>query len=322
MKPQSTPDAAHLSMFRMRGKNGQCYVLNRVIGHGPFSTVYHCIDESDPSHPAYSCKVTQKDLLMRYSRTNLVREVSILHSIQHDNIVPLHDLLETDDFVCLIFPYMEGGELFDKIAARKRFTEADAREVLIQIASGLEYLHSHGICHRDIKPENILCTGEEEHFRVAISSFELAAFYGKGEIMTSSCGTLHYVAPEVIAHNGPYTEACDIWSFGVVAYVLFTGCFPFSGQYNRLACNIARGMYNRAKLRMCGVSQEACAFIDRLLCLNPAERPTASELLKNDPWLNASNTPVSDLTESSSHLPSLNCDFETDDEMDDDLSDD
>ena len=320
-------DAGHLSGCRMRGGKGQCYYLNRIIGHGPFSTVYRCIDENDPSHKVYACKIIQKDLLIGTTLHNIMREVSIVREVDHENLLAMHDLLETEEFVCIVFPFMEGGELFEKIINRKRFTEADAREVLIQILRGLDYLHSHGICHRDIKPENILCSGEEDHFRVVISGFELAKCFGRGELMTTSCGTYYYAAPEVFTHSGPYSEACDMWSFGVVAYVLLTGCFPFfCHSLSHLPYTICNCSYNKERLEKCGASQAARDFIDRLLCKDPKKRPSASELLREDPWINTSDATSSDLSKSAELLASYRVtDEETDDDYDvsdEDLLDD
>ena len=270
------------------GTNGKSYKLGELIFRGP---IYRCVELKDPSHPdmnpEFSCKVILKKTLDKKGIESLIREVEILRKIHHENVLGLHDLLETEGFVFLIMPFMEGGSLLDKIVQRKKFSEADARRVITQIANGLAYLHSHGICHRDIKPENIFCSGEEENFRVVITNFRLSKDFSHGELMTEDCGTPQYAAPEVYKHQGSYSEACDIWSLGVLTYGLETGFFPFDyTDLKRLPYAVCNGRYNKSRLTK--LSQPAQEFITRLLRVDPKERPTASDLVKSDKWLSVS----------------------------------
>jgi len=297
------PPPVNLSESRLTGSKGQRYFLQRMIGQGNFATVYRCFDENDPLRTKYSCKVISKAYLDSHAQTNLIREIGILREVHHDNVLTMHDLLETNDYLFIVMPYMGGGELFEKISQRGHFSERDARDVLIQIARGIEYIHSRGICHRDIKPENILCTEEPEHFRVVISDFGLSKLFGRGELMTTSCGTLHYAAPEVLQHR-EYNEACDIWGFGVVAYVLLTGSFPFASSRDKLPALICSGRYNKRNLELRHISKPACDFIARMIVVDPRMRPTATEILR-DPWLTASEIPHVDLTASAGGLGSL-----------------
>jgi len=278
--------------------------------------VYRCVDEKDPTRTKYACKVISKAFLDAHAQANLIREIGILREVQHPNVLTMHDLLETDQFLFIVMPFMGGGELFEKISQRGHFSEGDAREVLTQIAKGVQYLHSKGICHRDLKPENILCSDEEEHFRVVISDFGLSKLFGRGELMTTSCGTLHYAAPEVLQHR-QYTEACDMWGFGVVAYVLLTGSFPFSGPREQLPDLICSGRYNKRNLELRHISKPACDFIARLIVVEPERRPSATEIL-SDPWLVGYDMPHVDLTESAGFLCSLST---MDDAMYDPLDD-
>ena len=168
--------------------------------------------------------------------------------------------------------------MFEKVSSQGHFSELEARKVLTQIARGIEYLHSKGICHRDIKPENILCTDEPEDYRVVISDFGLSKFYGRGELMSTSCGTAHYAAPEIYM-NRPYDEACDMWSYGAVAYVLLTGSFPFATTTREPLANvICSGKFNRRNLQIRHVSEpglfhihssfHACLLIICVIYLN------------------------------------------------------
>ena len=315
-KGSDTSDPSYeLKGLRITGSEGQSYYLKSVVGHGRYGCVYQCFDEKDASLVAYAAKVITKSSLSVKAVENLKREIKILQQIDDESVLRMHELLESSDFLFIIMPFVEGGELFKKVSGCGSFSEKEARRVLLQIARGLLYLHSHQICHRDIKPENILCSGEAEGYHVVIADFGLSRFYGREELMTTSCGTPPYAAPEVINHRGPYTEACDIWSFGVVAFVLFTGCFPF--QNPTYTCS---GSYDKFVLEHSGVSPAAREFIARLFRVNPAERPTAAYLVNEDPWLTATGGPDVDLTKSASRLGTLKSSerITTDDGMADD----
>ena len=286
-----------LEKSRITGAGGQSFYLSWEIGSGFSAVVYRAIDENDPMKTNYACKVIAKTLLNLKEKENTIREISILRAAQHENTLRMIDLFETPTHLFIVMPLMH-EDLFDKISKRHRFTEADACEVLLQIARGLAYLHSVHICHRDIKPENILCSSEPEHFRVLIADYGLAKFFGRDQLLTSNCGSEHYVAPEVLLHSGPYSEACDIWSFGVVAYILFTGCFPFDDSVMTLS-----GVYHKSNLEVVGISAAGRAFIDSLFKLVPEERPTAAQLVEN--WFNPRMVPQTDLTSFVSHLPDL-----------------
>ena len=109
------------------------------------------------------------------------------------------------------------------------------------------------------QPENILCTDEEEDFHVVITDFGLSKLYGRGELMRTSCGTLQYAAPEVL-DSKPYSEACDMWAFGVVVYVVLTGCFPFNGRFEQVTALIRAADYHRGNLEVRRISQPGLSF--------------------------------------------------------------
>jgi len=274
--------AHHLENTIIVCTSGHTYRLINMIALGIRKVIYRCVDETEPHHPVYACKVIAKGGLTEEGIAFLRREVMILRRIDHQNVLGVHDCVESDEFIFLITPLMDGGSLLEILEGRGRFTEPEARRILTQVISGLAYLHRDGICHRDIKPENILCSGEEDNLHVAISGFGLSTFNREGERMTTRCGTLQFMAPEVIRPEEPYTEACDMWSLGVLAYAVLTGFYPFEVMEDPMV-----GEYNRTHLDDLHISAEARGFIERLLQVNPNERPTASYLLNQDPWLNA-----------------------------------
>jgi len=268
--------------------HGREYILLRFIEKGGFAKVYTCREyiKDRPgvtTPPPYACKVIPKNGTC--NPANLQRELDIIRAVHHENVLELVDFLETKDFFYFVTPYMRGGDLLTKINRLGRFSEAEARRVLTQIARGLEYLHSKDICHRDLKPENILCSGEEHGYTVKIADFGLSRIFGEDGLMSTSCGTPSYVAPEVAAGSHPYTNACDIWGFGIIAYMLFTGDLPFkSGNPEKLEKRIKSGRYNLKNFVTSNVSIKARNFIARVLVVDPGARPSAKELLR-DPWM-------------------------------------
>eukprot|EP00727_Mastigamoeba_balamuthi_P007442 m51a1_g3318 putative myosin light chain (308) ;mRNA; f:349478-350949 len=270
-----------LTGYRIVSRNGTQYTLNRLAGKGAFSLVYESCRDDDGKIVAI--KVIEKRKVQGKSLQNLLREIEIMRTVSHPNVMSLEDLLETDSYLFIITQFMHGGELFERIVARGHLTEEDARGIVSQILCGINYLHSIGVCHRDLKPENLLCTSQEEGFTVVISDFGFSKLFGRGELMKTGCGTLHYAAPEVFQGRA-YTEACDMWAVGVITYVILTGCFPFDGPARQLGEKILHADYCRGNLDAIHVSEPARDFIARLLVVQADKRLTAAQCLQH-PWV-------------------------------------
>jgi len=186
-----------------------------------------------------------------------------------------------------------GGELFDQIVSRGSYSERDAANIIRQILEAVGKMHAEGIAHRDLKPENLLVTGENNEI-IKISDFGLSKDFGKENLRTS-CGTPDYVAPEVL-RGSTYDSAVDIWSIGVITYILLCGFPPFYGSTEQQIFNkILRAEYDFPSPDWDGVSEEAKGFIKALLVLNPNDRPTAEECLQS-PWITSASPPVGSLT--------------------------
>jgi len=194
-----------------------------------------------------------------------------------------------------------GGELFYKIVEKGNYSEKDAANIVAQMINGVEYLHGEGIAHRDLKPENLLCSGEEEEgykpFRVVIADFGLSKIFDSGEALETSCGTPDYVAPEVITAEGSYDKSVDMWSCGVITYVLLCGFSPFlSSTQTGLFEKIIKVEYDFPDPEWTNISSEAKDYIRHLLVKDPKERWTAKQC-KEHPWLSGaygSNKPLAE----------------------------
>lgn len=155
-------------------------------------------------------------------------EIEILSTIDHPNIIKLYDVYEDNKYIHLVFEYCSGGDLFDEIASRGHYSENEAAGLIWKMLLSINHLHSVGICHRDIKPENFLFDSKLSTKELKLIDFGLSSKFGeKNQHFKSVVGTPYYIAPEVI--RGNYTKSCDIWSVGVILYLLLSGTLPFPG---------------------------------------------------------------------------------------------
>jgi len=220
----------------------------------------------------------------------LGREIEIMKKVDHPNVLKLQEVYETEDVIALVMELVNGGELFYKIVEKGNYSEKDAAKIVKQMCRGVEYLHEQGIAHRDLKPENLLCATDtrEEYkpFRVVIADFGLSKAFNSGEALQTSCGTPDYVAPEVIATEGNYDKSVDMWSCGVITYVLLCGFSPFlSSDQKGLFEKIMRAEYDFPDPEWTHISDSAKDFIRRLLVKDRGIRYTATQCLQH-PWLN------------------------------------
>jgi len=209
---------------------------------------------------------------------------------RHECILVCREVYETDAAIYLVLELVHGGELYDKIVEEGEFSEEEAKVILWQVLDAVEYLHAQGIAHRDLKPENILCMekkGKKRGFRferIKIADFGLSKMF-LAEDLKSAVGSPTYVAPEVLSpEQKPYDKAVDMWSVGVITYVLLTGCFPFYNEekdYAALYEKILKVEYvwpEKPKL-----SQDAKNFIQKLLVKDPEKRFTPAQC-RQHPW--------------------------------------
>ena len=177
-----------------------------------------------------------------------------------------------------------GGELFDRIVEKGSYTEKDASNLIRQILEAVDYMHQQNIVHRDLKPENLLYYSNDENSKIMISDFGLSKIQESGSIMSTACGTPGYVAPEVLSQK-PYNTLVDVWSIGVIAYILLCGYPPF---YDESDCNlfkqILKGEFEFDSPYWDDISASAKDFIRHLICVDVNQRYSCSQALKH-PWI-------------------------------------
>lgn len=216
----------------------------------------------------------------------LQTEMDILKKVKHANIIALEDLFETADHFYIVTELVTGGELFDKIVEKGNYGESDAAVLVSKILSAIEYLHHLGIVHRDLKPENLLLKDHTDISEVKLADFGLSKIVGQTgfTMMQTACGTPGYVAPEVLKACG-YGPEVDLWSIGVITYILLCGFPPFyHDDLPVLFDQIMEAEYDFPPEYWDPISEEAKDFIRKLLVVNPAERMTASAALTH-PWI-------------------------------------
>lgn len=237
----------------------------------------------------FSVRVVQRSRCSPEELARLETETAVLSRLSHPNLLGLVERVDLGDFVFLVSQRCLGGELFDRIAVSEdgRFLEVDAAAVLRQILVGVAFLHANGVAHRDLKPENVIFRTPEKDSALCITDFSLAKPFVDGSLLASHCGTAMFAAPEVLVSEEPYSEKCDLWSVGAIAFVLLTGVYPYDDglSFAELEQKVALGEWDRAALlEDADISAEAKDFVSSLLVLDPTQRMSAEEALSH-PWL-------------------------------------
>jgi len=258
------------------------YELKHELGRGAFSIVYLATYRSTGQQ--YAVKVINKKDLGKDYEKNLKMEVDILKKVNHANIIALKELFDTPDKLYLVMELVTGGELFDKIVEKGSYTEKEASELVRKIVSAVDYLHNLGIVHRDLKPENLLLKRQDNDLEIAIADFGLSKIVGQQMMMQTACGTPSYVAPEVLNASG-YGKEVDMWSIGVITYILLCGFPPFYGDtVPEIFEQIMEANFDYPEEYWGTVTKEAKDFINKLLVVDADKRLQATDALRH-PWL-------------------------------------
>lgn len=256
------------------------YELGRTLGRGTFSKVKYAVDTE--TKQAYAVKIVdRKQVVKENMEQQLKREIAIMKILKHKHVVNLIEVLQTTKHIYIVLELVTGGELFDKIVQAKRFNEDQARRYFQMLINGIEYCHAQGIAHRDLKPENLLLDANDN---LKISDFGLSALSegvdGRQKLLMTTCGTPNYVAPEVLLEQGYDGFKADIWSAGVILFVMLAGYLPFDDPtMNGLFSKIEKGKYKTPR----HLSAGAKAIITKMLIVDPLKRATIKDI-KSDPW--------------------------------------
>ncbi|KAM4641504.1 MAP kinase-interacting serine/threonine-protein kinase 1 isoform 1-T1 [Discoglossus pictus] len=292
------------------GKFADLYKLtDEILGEGAYARVQSCVRLQNGKD--YAVKIVEKKA--GHSRSRVFREVETLYQCQgNKNILELMEFCEDDQRFYLVFEKLRGGSILSHIQRRKHFNEREASRVVKDIACALDFLHMKGIAHRDLKPENILCEFEDKVSPVKICDFDLGSGVKLNSActpittpeLTTPCGSAEYMAPEVVEvfteEATFYDKRCDLWSLGVILYIMLSGYPPFVGNcgtdcgwdrgevcrecQNQLFESIQEGKYEFPEKDWSHISSSAKDLISKLLVRDANERLSAAQVLQH-PWV-------------------------------------
>ena len=267
---------------KVEGKLEDKYEIIKEIGSGGFS---RCLQVRNKSTGLlYACKELPKKKLSDYE--GLMREVNLMIQLDHPNIIKLYEVYETDKNIYLIMELCTGGELFDRIVENTengvQFTEKQAADIFKQMMSAINYCHKNGIVHRDLKPENLLYLNKDENSPIKVIDFGMSKRFDSKHFMSEKVGTAYYISPEVL--QGKYDEKCDIWSAGVILYIIICGYPCFNGEDDdEIFAAIQKGKIVFPSPEWDSISNDARELIKKM-CSPPNKRLTASQVLE-ETWV-------------------------------------
>lgn len=279
------------------------YELGRVLGEGNFAKVKFAINVE--TGQSYAVKILDKEKVFQYKIvSHIKREICTLKLIKHPNVVRLYEVLASKRKIYIVLEFVTGGELFDKIACNGKLHENVARKYFQQLIDAVGYCHSRGVYHRDLKPENVLLDAKGN---VKVSDFGLSALPQQCRadgLLHTTCGSPNYVAPEVIADRGYDGATADLWSCGVILFVLLTGWLPFDDR--NLAVLYQKIFKSDFKCPN-WLSPGARNLIKIILDPNPKTRITIPEIIENE-WFKEGYSPAKPVEEDTS-LDDVNAAF-------------
>ena len=221
---------------------------------------------------------------------DIQREIEIMNMVDHPNVINLFEIFDEPKKMNLVLELVTGGELFDRIVAKGNYSEKDAATCMSQLCQALDYLHTKKIVHRDLKPENLLYASPADDANLKVADFGLARMLTAGDMMKTACGTPGYVAPEILKNKGYDSGAVDMWSAGVILYILLCGFPPFyEEELPALFDQILHARYDFPSPWWDNISADGKDLVKKLLELDVKKRLTAAQVLAH-PWMGAAPT--------------------------------
>ncbi|XP_014771973.1 calcium/calmodulin-dependent protein kinase type IV [Octopus bimaculoides] len=275
------------------------YEMGDELGRGASAIVYSCRNKKDNTQWAVK-KITKRP----HSRVVTV-EIKVLLGLSHPNVVRMKEVFETTTSLHLVLEYAIGGELFDRIVERGSYSEKDAANVFRQILTGIEYLHQNSIIHRDLKPENLLYCTKDEDSVLKIADFGLSKIMTTSTLSMSMCGTPSYCAPEVL-QGSMYSFPADIWSAGVILFILLVGYEPFfASNDHKIYKRIIRIDWKFESPWWDDISSNSKDLISKILIRDANKRPNPTEALQH-PWVTGEAAKDENMVKTKQRLISFN----------------
>ncbi|KAF9664836.1 hypothetical protein SADUNF_Sadunf16G0059400 [Salix dunnii] len=268
---------------RKTGNLKDIYSLGRKLGQGQFGTTFLCVEKATGKE--FACKtIAKRKLTTQEDVEDVRREIQIMHHLEgHPNVIKIVDAYEDAVAVHVVMELCSGGELFDRIVQKGHYTEKKAAELARLIVGVVEACHSLGVMHRDLKPENFLFVSQEEDSSLKTIDFGLSVFFRPGDTFTDVVGSPYYVAPEVLRKL--YGPKCDVWSAGVIVYILLSGVPPFWDESEQgIFEQVLKGELDFESEPWPNISESAKDLVRKMLVRDPKKRLTAHEVLCH-PWV-------------------------------------
>ena len=253
------------------------YTLGKTLGSGAFGTVRLAVHKATKQTRAVKVlKKSNQDINL------LMREVEILSKLSHPNIMQIYEVFQDQSSFYIVSEYCKGGELFDILSQKGSLSEKDTAHIMKQVLSAISYSHKNNIVHRDLKPENILLDDNSKDLFIKIIDWGCAMSFSSDKKMHEADGTAYYIAPEVLREE--YDEKCDVWSCGVILYIMLCGYPPFNGATDdEIFEKVRIGEFDYPKEEWDHISKDARDLVEHMLTLEPKKRFSALQALAH-PW--------------------------------------
>jgi len=275
------------------------YEIDKELGKGATSVVHKCNAKGTKNH--WAVKVIKKSVEKKIACT----EIGVLLKLKHPNIIRLKEVFETANEISLVLELVTGGELFDRIVSRGFYSEKDAAKCVKEMLEAVKYLHENDVVHRDLKPENLLYENTSDDACLKIADFGLSKMVSDEVQMQTVCGTPGYCAPEVL-RGKKYNQAIDLWSVGVITYILLCGYEPFYSDHEpEMFKKIIKCDYEFDSPWWDEVSENAKDLIRKLLVLDDRKRLSAAQALQH-PWVKGNAAKSNHMEETQTKLKQFN----------------
>ena len=281
------------------------YDVQTELGSGNYATVRKGVCKK--TGDVFAIKFIDKTKLETEDMDMLASECAVLKAVKHTNCITLHEIFASPKQLVLVLELATGGEMLDRITELGNYSESKASETAKGALQGLAYLHAAGIAHRDLKPENLLLASPEHDTVVKIADFGFAKMTSSQAVLKTACGTPEYVAPEVLRQlRGGYTTECDVWSMGIIIYIMLCGYPPFYDEHQpTLFHKIQKQPFKFDSPEWDGISKEAKDLITKMLTKDPAKRITAKQCLEHD-WICRGKHHTADLSQAAAEIRRYN----------------